>query len=127
MIIFKGIIACFLAVVTAHSARVAEMGSTGVWIVNRKAEGDPLRTGQVFPKSPAEKVGIKLNSYLISVNGTNVVKIPFKESIQVIRGPVGSTVTLELANPERTVTNKYTVKRGKAVLVNGSVVEITDN
>ena len=105
MIILKGIIVGFLSVAAVHCAGVAEMGSTGVWIVNRKAEGEPLRTLQVFPKSPAEKVGIKPNWYLISVNGTNVVRIPFKESVQVMRGPVGSTVILELANPERTVTN----------------------
>ena len=52
----------------------ADVGTTGAWIVERKSEGAPMRTGQVFPGSPAEKAGIKPNWFLISIDGTNVVK-----------------------------------------------------
>ena len=111
----------------AFAAQAAEMGALGVWIVDRRNAEEPLRTGNVFPKSPADKAGIKSDWYLISVDGTNVVNIPFKESMRIIRGAVGTKVTLELADSTRSKTNKFTVKRGKAVFnANNSLVEITD-
>jgi C-terminal processing protease CtpA/Prc len=111
----------------AFASQAAEMGALGVWIVDRRNAGEPLRTGKVFPKSPADKAGIKSDWYLISVNGTNVVDIPVKESMRIMRGAVGTKVTLELTDSTRSKTNKFTVKRGKAVFdANDSVVEITD-
>ncbi len=39
---------------------------------------------------------------------------------------VGKVVTLEIADAKRTTTNKFTVKRGKAVIRNNQVVEVTE-
>ena len=105
----------------------ADVGTTGAWIVERKSEGEPMRTGQVFPGSPAEKAGIKPDWFLIAIDGTNVVKTPSKEILGIIRGSPGKSVKLELADPTRSKTNTFIVRRGKAVIVNGSVVKITDD
>ena len=48
------------------------------------------------------------------------------ECVEQVRGPVGKVVTLEIADPTRSQTNKFTVKRGKIVIENNRVVEITD-
>lgn len=103
-----------------------EMGGTGVWIVDRRKDDEPLRTGNVFPKSPADKAGIKSDWFLISVDGTNVVSMPATNAASMIRGPAGTVVTLELAGPTRSKTNTFTLKRGKVTIENNSVVEITD-
>jgi carboxyl-terminal processing protease len=103
-----------------------EMGGTGVWIADRRSADEPLRTCQVWPGSPADKAGIKPGWFLISVDGTNVVRMPLTNAMSMVRGPVGKVVTLEIADPTRSQTNKFTVKRGKIVIENNRVVEITD-
>jgi C-terminal processing protease CtpA/Prc len=118
---------CVLAwIASVLSSWGADVGSTGAWIVERKKEGEPMRTGMVFPKSPAEKAGIKPDWYLIAIDGTNVVKTPSKDVLRMIRGAPGTTVTLELSDPARNKTNQFTVRRGTAIIENGSVVRITD-
>jgi carboxyl-terminal processing protease len=103
-----------------------EMGGTGVWIADRRSPDEPLRTCQVWPLSPADKAGIKPGWFLITVDGTNVVRMPLTNAMSMVRGPVGKVVTLEIADPTRSRTNKFTVKRGKIVVENNRVVEITD-
>ena len=90
-------------------------GRMGLVIVDRNAVGEPLRTGKVFAGSPAEKAGVKPDWFLISVNGTNVVRTGLKESMAFMSGPPGSKVTLDLADATRTKTNTFTFKRGRVV------------
>lgn len=116
----------FVFAAVAIALFAAEMGSTGVWIVDRRKGDEPLMTGQVFPKSPADRAGIKQGWFVISVDGTNVVTMAATNAVKMIRGTVGTVVTLELADPTRNKANKFTVKRGRAVIQNSSVVEITD-
>jgi C-terminal processing protease CtpA/Prc len=100
-------------------------GSIGLVIVDRRSSDEPLRTGSVYPGSPAERAGVTTNGFLISVDGTNVVSMSFTQSMGVTRGPVGSFVTLEIADSEMSRTNKFTVKRSKMV-VSGRSVEFID-
>ena len=65
-------------------------------------------------------------SSTILVNGTNVVKLPATNAVSMIRGAVGTVVTLEIADPARSKTNKFAVKRGKVVIEDNRVVEITN-
>jgi len=80
----------------------------------------------VWPKSPAEKAGIEPGWFLISVDGTNVVTMSVTNAMNMIRGPVGKVVTLEIADAARSKTNKFAVKRGRAVIRDNRVVEITE-
>lgn len=114
----------FLASVLALLAE--EIGGTGAWIVDRSSADEPLRTGQVWPNSPADKAGIKPGWFLISIDGTNVVSMHMTNAVRMVRGPVGKPVTLEIADPTRSKTNKFVVKRGNVVIRDNRVVEITD-
>ncbi len=100
-------------------------GSIGLVIVDRKSSDEPLRTGSVYPGSPAERAGVTTNGFLISVDGTNVVSMSLTQSMSVTRGPVGSFVTLEIADSQMSRTNKFTVKRSKMV-ISGRNVEFID-
>jgi carboxyl-terminal processing protease len=118
-------IAVALTAITIVSL-AGEMGGTGVWIVDRTNDNDPLTTLMVFPNSPGERAGIKPGWFLISVNGTNVVHTSATNAVNMIRGPVGTFVTLGLADPKRSKTNDFTVKRGRIVIQNNSVQKIID-
>ena len=91
-------------------AEAWQTGGIGVAII-RKATDEPLRVALVFPGSPAETAGIKTNWFLISVNGTNVISMSGTEFFKVLTGPVGTAVTVEVANPTMTQTNKFTIRR----------------
>jgi C-terminal processing protease CtpA/Prc len=108
---------------TSHAE---DIGATGVWIVDRRSPDEPLRTGMVWTNSPGDKAGIKSGLFLIAVDGTNVVTRSAADAMRMIRGPVGKVVTLEIADAHRTTTNKVTVKRGRAVIRNNRVVEISE-
>jgi len=86
-----------------------ELGGVGVMIT--KKDNEPLRIVSTKPESPAEKAGIKAPCFIISVNGTNLVHASFTESRSIMLGPVGSAMTLELADLSMTKTNKYRLKR----------------
>jgi C-terminal processing protease CtpA/Prc len=97
------------------SVLAADLVGIGVVIVDKKKEGEPLRTGVVYAGSPAERAGIKPNCYLISVDGTNVVNMSLTQSMSIVRGPIGTSVRLELADSTQSHTNKFTVKRMRMV------------
>ena len=107
------------------SVLAGDMVGIGVVIVDKKNDSEPLRTGVVYPGSPAERAGIKPDWYLISVDGTNVVSMSLTQSMSIVRGPIGTSVTLELTDSTRSQTNKFTVKRSRYVF-SGQKVEFID-
>jgi carboxyl-terminal processing protease len=107
------------------SVLAGEFGGIGLVIVDRESANEPLRTGTVYPGSPAERAGVTPNGFLISVDGTNVVSMSLTQSMSIVRGPVGTFVTLEIADSKMSATNKFTVKRSKMVF-SGNEIEFID-
>jgi carboxyl-terminal processing protease len=97
------------------SGLAGDVGGIGMVIVDRNSVNEPLRTGTVYPGSPAARAGVTPNGFLISIDGTNVVSMSLTQSMNIVRGPVGTTVTLEIADSGMSVTNKFTVKRSRMV------------
>lgn len=124
--IMKTLVLIFALLSIAFESSAEEVGATGMWINDRKNPDEPLRIGMVWTNSPADKAGIKSGLFLIAVNGTNVVTKSAAEASSMVRGPVGKVVTLEIADAKRATTNKFSVKRGKAVIRNNQVIEITE-
>jgi len=122
----KTLVLVFALLSIGFASSAEEIGATGMWINDRTKPNEPLQTGMVWTNSPADKAGIKSGLFLIAVNGTNVVTKSAAEASSMVRGPVGKFVTLEIADAKRSTTNKFTVKRGKAVIRNNQVVEITE-
>jgi C-terminal processing protease CtpA/Prc len=122
----KTLILVFALLSVGFALHAEEVGATGMWINDRNRPDEPLRTGMVWTNSPADKAGIKSGFLLIAVNGTNVVTKSAAEASSMVRGPVGAVVTLEIADPALTKTNKFTLKRGRAVIRDNRVVEITE-
>ncbi len=120
MMIGIGVMALLLIAVAG------ELGDFGLVIVDRQNATEPLRTGRIAPGSSAERAGIQSGWFLISVDGTNVVSMSLIQSMGLVRGPVGTSVTLELADSTMSRTNKFTVKRGK-MLFSKDKVEVIDH
>jgi C-terminal processing protease CtpA/Prc len=113
------------ALAISLAALAEDIGTPGLVILERKNKDEPLRTANAVPGSPAAGAGIKSPGFLISVDGTNVVNMPFSEALGRVRGKVGTSVILEIADSTMHQTNKYTLKRGKLVTSNGKL-EVTD-
>ena len=94
----------------------ADIAGVGVALIDRRSPNEPLRIGSIIPGSPAERAGIKPDLFLISVDGTNTVTVSLPQAALLVRGPVGTSVTLEFADAALSDTNKFTVKRGKIVI-----------
>ena len=122
----KTLVLVFALLSTGFASSAEEIGATGMWITDRMSPDEPLRTGMVWTNSPADKAGIKSGLFLIAVNGTNVVTKSAAEVSGMVRGPIGAVVTLEIADTARAKTNKFTLKRGRAVIRESRVVEIKE-
>jgi carboxyl-terminal processing protease len=101
-----------------------DLGGIGLVIVERNNDKEPLRTQTVYPGSPAERAGIKPNGFLISVDGTNVASMSLTQAVSFVRGPVGTFVTLEIADSTMSWTNKFTAKRAKMIFSRDTVTFI---
>ena len=109
----------------ATTATAADIAGVGVALIDRRSPNEPLRIGSIIPGSPAERAGIKPDSFLISVDGTNTVTASLSQGALLVRGPVGTSVTLELADAALRYTNKLTVKRGK-IMISKDKVEVIE-
>lgn len=54
---------------------------------------------------------------LISVDGTNLVNLSLKQAVMIVRGPVGTWVTIRLADANLAHTNTFRIKRSRIVIV----------
>jgi carboxyl-terminal processing protease len=115
LIIAVGLLALTLSVLAG------DFGGIGLVILDRERANEPLKTGTVYPGSPADRAGVTPDGFLIAVDGTNIVSMPFDQSMSIVRGPVGTFVTLEIADSTMSHTNKFTVKRSKMVFSNNKI------
>jgi carboxyl-terminal processing protease len=72
---------------------------------------------RIHPGSPAEKAGMKPGGFLIAVDGTNVVSMSLKQIATMVRGPVGTSVTVQFADTNMSHTNTFKIKRSRIVIV----------
>src|ERR1017187_9157754 len=97
---FTVTIGIMAAGLTALAYYGTQPGNIGIAIAMRNG-AEPLHIALVFPGSPAEGAGIKTNWFVISVDGTNVASASSQQCMSMVHGAAGTTVTLELADPER--------------------------
>jgi C-terminal processing protease CtpA/Prc len=105
----------FAALAFGVAALAQEIAGTGVDFTQRTNE--PVKAHRIHPGSPAENAGIKPGGFLISVDGTNVVSMSLTQAVKMVRGPVGRSVTVQLADSNRTHTNTFQMKRSRIVIV----------
>jgi carboxyl-terminal processing protease len=84
----------------------------GIGAVLRADPGTGLpEVMDTIPGSPAERAGIAAGWLILKVDDLPLAGLPLREPIDMIRGPVGSKVRLELLDPQQEVTNTVEVTR----------------
>ena len=68
---------------------------------------------QVVPNAPASKAGLSGGLVIQQIDGTNTDGKSLKDCVDMMRGPAGSKVKLELVDPAGNKTNTVELTRGK--------------
>jgi len=68
---------------------------------------------RAFDDSPADRAGIKPGELVIEVNGKSIAGVPSQVATGRIKGPAGTRVKLEVADPETGRTRTLDLKREK--------------
>ncbi len=84
-----------------------------------------LRVLNVFEDSPAERAGIVKGEFITEVDGRSIAGLSSDVATARIKGPAGSTVSLELVDPETFEPRTVKVKRERIVVpvARGRIVE----
>jgi carboxyl-terminal processing protease len=72
-----------------------------------------LRVERVFPHSPAERAGIEPGDVVVSVNGKSIAGVDSTKASEMIRGPIGTKVTIGVLHPPSRRPRQVSLKRAK--------------
>lgn len=117
-IIFAAIAGLLLTGCGKHAQRAQEMPRSivGVGLMLRQADGRPLSIMDVISNTPASQAGLAPGMVVEKIDGTETEGMNLKQSIELMRGPEGTTVTLEIIDPKNDTTNTMTLTREKIML-----------
>jgi carboxyl-terminal processing protease len=84
-----------------------------------------LRVLNVFEGSPAERSGIKKGDFITEVDGRSIAGVSADVATARIKGPAGTTVSLELVDPESFEPRRLKLKRERIEIpvTTGRIVE----
>jgi C-terminal processing protease CtpA/Prc len=95
--------------------RVTEFAGVGIALRMDAQSSGPI-IQQVIPNSPAAAAHINAGMTISKVNDISLEGKTLAECANLIRGPVGTTVTLELVTPDGSRTNTVELTRQKLKL-----------
>src|SRR5258706_4359145 len=72
-----------------------------------------VRINKVYPKSPAGQAGVSTGTLIQRINGIPVEGKTLPECLQLLAGPIGTKIRLELVKPDRRETNTVELVRQK--------------
>ena len=119
-------IALFLLLTILSPAAEPEMGGVGIALAMDK-ETKEFSVHKVVPESPAAKSGVTAGMVIHSIDGVAVTGKSVEEIVKLIRGPLGTTVALELVDRDSKKTRKVELARASmATLQAASAAKIGD-
>jgi carboxyl-terminal processing protease len=105
--------------VVFHMRHHARPTITGIGVMLTMRD-HALEVMGVLPDSPAAKAGLHSGLIIQQINGSDVAGRPLAECVAMTRGPVGSTVQLEVVDPAKSETNLVELTRVKFSLPVGN-------
>ena len=84
-----------------------------------------LRVLNVFDKSPAKRAGVRKGDFITAVNGKSIAGVASDVATTRIKGPAGTPVRLEVADPESGKRRTVRLRRARieVPVVEGKIVE----
>nr|MBA3299700.1 S41 family peptidase [Thermoleophilaceae bacterium] len=84
-----------------------------------------LRVLNVFDKSPAKRAGVRKGDFITAVNGKSIAGVSSDVATARIKGPAGTPVRLEVADPESGKRRTVRLRRARieVPVVEGKIVE----
>ncbi len=79
-------------------------------------DGKGARVVGILPNSPAEAAGMAAGSTLVTVDGEDVRSLGLADLVARIRGPEGSSVTLEVLPAGAPQPIRYTLQRARVAV-----------
>ena len=70
-----------------------------------------LRIQTVYPRSPAQKAGLRVGDVVIAANGRRLAGLSDEKAIALVKGPEGTDVTLTIRRGQRTFKRRLTRAR----------------
>jgi len=104
----------FSALLLACASRAQE-SVTGIGIV-LSVENSTLKIMKVLPNTPASRAGLSPGLRLQKIDGTVTDGKHLKEYVDMLRGPAGMTVRLELVDAARNKTNTLDLIRERILI-----------
>ncbi|MBV9174901.1 MAG: S41 family peptidase [Chloroflexi bacterium] len=68
---------------------------------------------EVYDDTPAAQAGLQAGDVLVSINGQSVANLQVEQMTTLVRGPAGTTVTLEVRRGDAPDTLTFSVKRAE--------------
>lgn len=105
-----------------HAPRIADIGPrvtefVGVGLQLRAgSEGQAVVVDHIVPNSPAADAGITNGVIITKVDDVSLEGKNLVDCVNLIRGPAGTTVRLELVTPDHSQTNTVELTRKKISL-----------
>lgn len=89
-------------------------------------KNDQAAIMSLLKDTPAEKSGLKAGDIIVSVNGSSTVNMPIDEVVRLVRGEIGSKVTIEIMREGDIKLESFTIIRSQVSIpiIN---TEIKDN
>ncbi len=101
------------AVKDFDKAMTGRFGGIGVHIRKDRAG---LRILSLIPDTPAMRAGLQADSIIVAVDGESTRELSVTCAVQMISGPVGTSVTLTVRSPGAETDELVTLVRGKIVI-----------
>jgi C-terminal processing protease CtpA/Prc len=117
-LIFAAIVGLLLTGCSKHVQRVQKAPGSivGIGVMLRQSQGRPLSIMDVVSNTPAFQAGLTPGLVIEKIDGTPTESMTLMQSVNMMRGPEGSTLTLEIIDPKNDTTNSVTLTREKIAL-----------
>lgn len=85
----------------------------GAWVGEGEDNGKPIVfISETMPDSPAAAAGLRRGDIILSVNGQSIEGLVQRQVVEMVRGPRGTEVQLQVRGLEETETRTVKVTRG---------------
>jgi carboxyl-terminal processing protease len=91
-----------------------EFGGIGAYVSQN--ESGQLVIVKPFSGLPAQKAGLRTNDVILAVNGTSIEGMPLDNALELLRGEIGTDITLSVYRPGTDTRFTVDIKRARVEL-----------